>query len=348
MQVNGKHYRAVWMKNGTVYAIDQTKLPFRFDVFESGDYKTTSNIINSMLIRGAGTIGAVAGYAMAQASKNAPKKDYESYIYNARTLIESTRPTAQDLWQAVERVYKAALSSREKAVKTAHLIADEYVRAAIKIGEEGEKLIENETRILTHCNAGWLALVDYGSALSPLFLANKNGKNIFVYVDETRPRNQGALLTAFELSNEGIAHSVITDNAAAFYMAEKKVDMVITGADRIAANGDVANKIGTLEKAIAARYFDIPFYVAAPLSTFDTASASGKEIPIEHRSEMEVRKVRGIDDDGEFMRVETVNPNSQVSNPAFDITPSKLISGIITEKGIIKANSSEISVLQED
>lgn len=348
MQIQGKHYRAAWMRNGTVYAIDQTKLPFKFQVFESNDYQTTCNIISSMVVRGAGTIGAVAGFAMAQAVKKAPRQDYEKFISEARKVIESTRPTAQDLWRAVDRVYRSALISRERAVKTAQQIADEYAEAGRKIGEEGEKLIENETSILTHCNAGWLALLDYGSALSPIYMAHKNKKDLFVYVDETRPRNQGSLLTAFELNNEQIEHTVIADNAAAYYMSENKVDLVITGADRITANGDVANKIGTLEKAIAARYFDIPFYVAAPFSTFDMTLFSGNDIPIEHRNEDEIRKVRGINEDEEFMRVETVNPGSQVSNPAFDITPARLISGIITEKGIIKANQSEISVLQEE
>jgi S-methyl-5-thioribose-1-phosphate isomerase len=196
-------------------------------------------------------------------------------------------------------------------------------------------LIKDGARLETHCNAGWLAFVDYGSALSPIYQAQKKGKKLFVYVDETRPRGQGARLTAWELNNENVPHSVIADDAGAFLMLQGKIDLVIVGADRIAANGDVANKIGTLEKAICAKEFGIPFYVAAPTSTFDPACATGRDIPIEERSEDEVLYQTGITAKGSLEKILVASPGSHAINPAFDITPAKYITGIITEKGIV-------------
>jgi translation initiation factor eIF-2B subunit alpha/methylthioribose-1-phosphate isomerase len=278
-----------------------------------------------MIVRGAGAIGATAGYAMAQAflAGEDPQK--------AAEIIKNTRPTAQNLFYAVNKVLKA--NSKEEAVKIAEEIADEDSVSCKKIGEYGEPLIKDGAKILTHCNAGWLAFVDWGSALSPVYAAKRNDKNIFVFADETRPRLQGARLTAWELSNEDIHHAVIADNAAGYYMKKGEVDMVITGADRIAVNGDTANKIGTYEKAVLAKENNIPFYIAAPTSTIDINCESGDNIPIEERDELEVLEVRGI----------RLTPgSSHAKNPAFDVTPAKYIKGIITEKGIIEPNKESI------
>jgi S-methyl-5-thioribose-1-phosphate isomerase len=239
-------------------------------------------------------------------------------------------------------VYKAGKKSVGDAVKEALLIADEDARDSRLIGQFGMALIANNTRILTHCNAGWLAFVNYGTALSPIYMAHQNGINVFVYVDETRPRGQGARLTAWELKNENIDHRIIPDNAAAYFMEKGEVDMVIVGADRIAGNGDTANKIGTLEKAIIAKEFSIPFYVAAPTSTFDLECKHGDEIEIENRSEEEVLFQTGLDNNGNLNKFLVCSPGSEALNPAFDITPKKYITGFITEKGIINPYTQSI------
>jgi len=210
------------------------------------------------------------------------------------------------------------------------------------IGEYGQTLMKDGIQVETHCNAGWLAFVDYGTALSPVYLAHSAGRKIFVFVDETRPRGQGARLTAWELQQAGVPHRIIPDNAGASLMSQGKVDLMITGADRIAVNGDVANKIGTFEKAIVAREFGIPFYVAAPTSTFDLNCLEGKEIPIEERSEEEVLFQEGITDNGNYVRIRVSSPGSHAYNPAFDVTPAKYITGIITEKGIIHPDQKSI------
>ena len=224
------------------------------------------------------------------------------------------------------------------AMKKAFAVADECAEAGRMIGEYGNTLIKDGYGIETHCNAGWLALVDYGSALAPIYAAQSAGKKIFVYADETRPRNQGARLTAWELASAGVDHAIIPDNAGAHYMSLGKINMVIVGADRIAANGDTANKIGTMEKAIAAKYYGIPFYVAAPLSTIDLGSPDGKHINIEERDEDEVLKYSGLSASGRVEEFRMANPTSHAMNPAFDVTPAELIAGIITEKGIVKPN----------
>ena len=211
----------------------------------------------------------------------------------------------------------------------------------MKIGEHGNFLIKNNFKILTHCNAGWLAFVDWGSALSPIYFAHRAGKNVFVYVNETRPRNQGSTLTAWELGQEKVPHAVIADNASGYYMKKGEIDIVITGADRIVANGDVANKIGTYEKAVLAMENNIPFYVAAPTTTFDLETENGDKIPIEERDSDEVSYVTGYNDN-KLVKVRITPQESQAKNPAFDVTPAKYITGIITEKGIIKANKVEI------
>jgi len=314
------------MEDGIVKIINQPLLPDKFEIYSCKDYKETAKAIKDMIVRGAGAIGATAGYAMAQAFIAGEN------IQEAAQLIKNTRPTAQNLFYAVDKVLKA--KNKEEAVKIANQIADEDSEASGKIGEYGEPLIKNNSKILTHCNAGWLAFVDWGTALSPIYAAKRKGKNIFVFVDETRPRLQGAMLTAWELSQEKIPHAIIADNAAGYYLKKGEINLVITGADRIAANGDVANKIGTYEKAVLAKENNIPFYVAAPTSTFDLKCESGDKIPIEERDEKEVLEIKGV---------RIAPKESHARNPAFDVTPAKYISGIITEKGIIKANKEDIA-----
>jgi S-methyl-5-thioribose-1-phosphate isomerase len=301
-----------------------------------------------MSVRGAGAIGAAAGFAMAQAVLSAPEKGSRAYIEKAKRNIESARPTAQNLFYAVKRVYKAAINPdhpKENAIAEAQKIADEDAYNSRMIGEIGSRLIKDGSNIETHCNAGWLAFVDHGTALAPIYAARDQGKKVFVYVDETRPRGQGARLTAWELKNENIPFAIIPDNAGAHLMSRGKIDIMIVGADRIAANGDVANKIGTLEKAIAAKEFGIPFYVAAPTSTFDLKCKSGKHIPIEERSEEEVLYQTGANKNGKIEKVLICSPGSKAVNPAFDVTPAKYITGIITEKGIIKPSKAGIKRL---
>ena len=345
MIVNGKEYRTVWMEGRTVFMIDQNKLPFEFNIVETINYQDTCRAIKNMTVRGAGAIGATAAFAMAQAMIQAPQKGRDEYITNAKYEIESTRPTARNLFYATERVYTAGSGSAEKAVIEAQTIADEDARDSRQIGKFGNELIKENDSICTHCNAGWLAFVDYGTALSPVYQAHQSNKKIFVYVDETRPRGQGARLTAWELFQAGIPHLIIPDNATASLMAGGKINMMIVGADRIAANGDVANKIGTLEKAIIAKHYGIPFYVAAPRSTIDVNCVSGHDIIIEERDEQEILYQKGIDREGELKEILVCSPGSSAYNPAFDITPANLISGIITEKGMIPADSINIAVL---
>lgn len=332
MKVNGNHYKTIWMEGSDVLMIDQNKLPFVFTIHSCSDYRSTCRAIIDMTVRGAGAIGAAAGYAMAQAFL--ASEDHQE----ARDQILNTRPTARDLFYAVERVYAAGLISAKNAVIEAKSVALENEEAGKAIGLHGNELIKSEARILTHCNAGWLAFVDYGSALAPIYAAVNDGKSIHVYADETRPRGQGARLTAWELANELVPHTIIPDNAAALLMMKGMIDMVIVGADRIAANGDVANKIGTLEKAIVARYYNIPFYVAAPSSTIDLNTKEGKDIIIEERSQEEVLWQTGMDKYNELHTINVANPGSPAWNPAFDVTPAELITGIITEKGLMKTS----------
>jgi len=324
------------MEGRSVFMIEQNLLPFEFRIHECRNYHETCNAIKKMIIRGAGAIGAAAGYAMAQAAFEVENDRGDLYLSEAKSEIESTRPTARNLFYAVERVFGAALISAEQAFREAQSVADEDAYASKKIGEYGSELIKYGFGIATHCNAGWLAFVDYGTALSPVYFSQQQGKKIFVYADETRPRGQGARLTAWELNNAGIPHAIIPDNATAWYMAQGKIDIMIVGADRIAKNGDTANKIGTLEKAIAAKHFGMPFYVAAPTSTFDNNCPDGNHIPIEERSQDEVLYQEGITDDGRKEKILVCSPGSHALNPAFDVTPAELITGFITEKGILQ------------
>ncbi len=345
MKVEEKAYKTVWMEGTSVFMIQQNLLPFRFRIHECKTYWDTCIAITDMIVRGAGAIGAAAGYAMAQAFLTIDTKERLKMIREARSDIENTRPTAKNLFYAVDRVYRAGLESTEKAVAEARAVAEEDERNSKAIGEYGSALFGEKTRVLTHCNAGWLAFVDYGTALAPVYLAQEQGKEVFVYVDETRPRAQGGRLTAWELKNAGVPHVIIPDNAAATLMAQGKIDLVITGADRIAANGDTANKIGTLGRAILANEFGIPFYIAAPTSTFDMDCETGKAIPIEERSQDEVLFQTGPDDNGNLVKVRVCSPGSNAYNPAFDVTPARYIAGIITEKGIVKADRLSIRKL---
>ncbi len=315
-----KDLRAVWFEDGIVKLIDQRKLPHKIEIFEAGNYEEVAYAIKDMVVRGAPAIGITAAYGMAQAwlQKQDIRKVYET--------LKNTRPTAHDLFYALN-LMKKAIENEEDAVKVAESYANDIISRCERIGDHGEKLIKDGFRILTHCNAGALAVGDWGTATAPIRKAHRNGKKIFVWVDETRPRLQGARLTAWEMLQEGIDHAIIADNAAGHFMQRGEVDMVIVGADRIARNGDVANKIGTYEKAVLAKENGIPFYVAAPVSTFDFSIESGVDIPIEERSENEVL----------FCRECRVAPEgSAARNPAFDVTPARYITGIITELGIFK------------
>lgn len=347
MRVNNIHYRTIWMEETKVYMIHQNELPFRFRIFESTNYKDTAEAIRDMIVRGAGAIGVAAGFAMAQAFAEANIKNLNTeFINSAKGYIENSRPTAQNLFFATAEVYNAGIKNgASAAIEKAKFLAEQDMQMAKSIGEFGSELINDNSKILTHCNAGWLGFVDYGSALSPIYVAHSQGKKLHVFADETRPRSQGARLTAWELLNEGISFDIIADNAAAHFMSKGEIDLVIVGADRIAANGDVANKIGTLEKAICAKYFNVPFYVAAPSSTFDINCDSGKKIIIEERSQDEVLYQTGLSKYGNLNKIMVCAPGSTARNPAFDITPAELITGIITPYGIIQANKQSIEKL---
>lgn len=334
MQINGKDYRSVWYEHHRVKMIDQNKLPYEFYIAEYSNYLEVATAIREMTIRGAPAIGAAGAYAMALAAQNSPDDKFRSYLRSAHDELIDTRPTAIDLNNGVCYVYENTIKfipdyahARNVAILAAKEFASKSAEDCHQIGIVGNEIVPHGARILTHCNAGALATVDWGTALAVIRVAYKKHKDIFVYVDETRPRFQGARLTAFELEQEGIPHAIITDSAAGFYFWKKEIDLVITGCDRVCLNGDIANKIGTYEKAILAHEHKIPFYVAAPLTTFDFTCSSGAAIPIEIREEEEIKYINGSC---------VANPGSPALNPSFDITPAKYITGIITHKGIFK------------
>ncbi|MBI4452803.1 S-methyl-5-thioribose-1-phosphate isomerase [Candidatus Woesearchaeota archaeon] len=352
MIINGINYRTVWMQDASVYMINQLLLPFKFEIYQSKNYIDTANAIKTMIVRGAPAIGATGAFGLAQAAlqyEGEDFNDFRKYIDKSFNLLNSARPTANDLSYALNFVKSkmfvagSITSSKMRSFELARGYADSSVEMCRAIGEHGNKLIKNNQNILTHCNAGALACVDFGTALSPIRIAHYSKKNIFVYVDETRPRNQGASLTAWELAQEKIAHAIIADNAAGFYMSKGKIDMVIVGADRIAMNGDVANKIGTYEKAVLAKENNIPFYAAAPISTFDVNCRTGNDIPIEERNEDEITHIHGIDENKNIKKIRIAPHESPAKNPAFDVTPARYITGIITKKGVIKPNKEEIA-----
>ena len=323
-----KDIRAVWFEDGKVVMIDQRQLPHKL-VFVSFDrYEDVAESIRNMTTRGAPSIGATAAYAMCLAALS--KCD----LTKAAKDIKAARPTANDLFYAVDYM-TAELDKGSDPVEAADAYAQSMVDKCIAIGEYGGPLIKDGFKVMTHCNAGALATVDVGTALAPIRKAWADGRRFFVYASETRPRLQGMQLTAWELNQEGIDHAIIPDGASGHFI-RKGVDMIIVGADRIAANGDFANKIGTFEKAVLAKEFNVPFYVAAPCSTFDFNTPTGEDIVIENRSEEEVTTVAGV-------RIAPVG--SPALNPAFDMTPARYVTGFITEKGILKP--SEISKVKE-
>ena len=337
MKVKGRNYHSVWMEGNIVHAIDQTRLPFDFRIVKCHNINEISDAIRSMVVRGAPAIGAFAAYGIAQAIIQSDNPNFFTELYSIESLLKNSRPTAKDLFTAIDFMKTMISKARDLdeakqiALKASREYASISVNQCRKIGEYGEPLIKDKANILTHCNAGALATVDIGTALAPIRLAHNNRKDIFVYVDETRPRLQGAKLTAFELREEGIPYAVIADNAAGYYMSKGLIDLVIVGADRVALNGDIANKIGTYEKAVLAEHNSIPFYVAAPSTTIDLDLKSGKDIVIEQRNPEEISYV-----DGDKGRVKITADPAMAKNPAFDITPAGLITGIITDKGIVK------------
>ena len=351
MLVNSQNYRTVWMQDSSVYMINQQLLPHKFEIYQCKNHLETANAIKTMVVRGAPAIGATGAYGLAQAAllyEGEDFGDFKKYVGEVYNTLNSTRPTANDLNYALSFtkskmfILNSIANSKMKAFGLAGEYADWSAEVCRQIGEHGNKLIKSNQNILTHCNAGALACVDFGTALSPIRIAHYSKKNVFVYVDETRPRNQGTSLTAWELAQEKINHAIIADNAAGFFMKNKKIDMVIVGADRIAMNGDVANKIGTYEKAVLAKENNVPFYVAAPLSTFDINSETGDAILIEERSEDELLYISGLDENKKIRKIRIAPMESSAKNPAFDVTPAKYVTGIITEKGIIKPIKEEI------
>lgn len=345
-------YKALWLNNDNfLEVIDQTKLPFSY---ETKVLKTTDEVVDAiknMTVRGAGVIGSVAAFGIYTATKEV--KSYEELREKAKSIRDS-RPTAVNLMWAVDKMMEYLKDSNnlvEDSLKFAINLNDEEALESQKIAQYGCNIIEeilkkkNKTsiNILTHCNAGWLAVIDEGTALAPIYEAKKRGIDVHVWVDETRPRNQGASLTAWELAQSGVKHTIIADNTGGHLMQIGEVDMVITGADRVSANGDVANKIGTYLKALAAKDNNVPFYVAIPASTFDFDIKDGiREIPIELRSEDEVKYMRGVDKDGEVKEVLITPKNSPAINYGFDVTPARLITGLITDKGICEADFDKI------
>jgi methylthioribose-1-phosphate isomerase len=343
-----RHYRTVSFSARTneVVLIEQRKLPHAFELTRTKNFNQTARAITNMTVRGAGAIGATAAYGLAQGARAFNGKTEAAFARHLQRTYETlaaARPTAVDLVNALNQVRAAmvagkTISQKQKlALRAAQQFADDDVAHCEAIGKHGAKLIKNGTRVLTHCNAGWLAFVDIGSATAPMYAAQAKGKKFHVYCDETRPRAQGAALTAWELAQQGVSHEVIADNAAGHLMQRGEIDLVITGSDRtLGRTGEVANKIGTYTKAVLAARHNIPFYVAIPLSTLDWNLKSGKEIPIEERDAEEVLTAWGTDHRGNFRQVRTANPTSPARNPAFDVTPANLITGIITPKGIYK------------
>ena len=360
MNINGKAFRTIWLKPGDekiVQIIDQRHLPHQFVIEELKTVDDMATAIKDMHLRGAGLIGAAAGFGIYLATLEAPKNDsFDQYILLAAGKLKATRPTAVNLAWAVNKQLNAIQDGntiQEKiniAFTVANEIADEDAENCRRIGEHGVKLIEEISQkkrggivnILTHCNAGWLAFVDYGSASSAIYAAHDKGINVHVWIDETRPRNQGSSLTAWEMAQHGVPNTIIADNTGGHLMQHGMVDMVITGSDRTTYTGDVANKIGTYLKALAANDNKIPFYAALPSSSIDWEIEDGlKEIVIEERNGDEVKYIEGLCD-GEIKKVLLTPGNSKAANYGFDVTPARLITRIITERGICAPNKESI------
>lgn len=365
MRIHNKQYTTIWLTaDDELQIIDQTKLPAHFEIVTLKTNEDVCRAISSMQVRGAGLIGVTAGYGVYLIAKNFSKqKIWKEYMQEECQKLLKTRPTAKNLSYALERQARiwqnnepeqALPKLREEALN----LAAEDIDFCKRIGEHGKKLIEEiagkkngqPVHILTHCNAGWLAFTDYGSALSPVYTAFNAGIPVHVYVDETRPRNQGASLTAFELAEHNVPHTLIADNAGGHLMQHHMVDMVIVGADRVTRNGDAANKIGTYLKALSAKDNNIPFYVALPSSTFDFSLYDGvKEIEIEERNAHETEYITGYyyDENGQkkVQEVRICPEKTKGLNFAFDVTPHQFITGLITERGIVEANEKAILTL---
>ena len=344
---------------GVIKVIDQRSLPFEFKVLELKTARDAYDAIALMAVRGAPLIGACAAFGLYLAAFQSKKEGWCEEVREAGDHLISARPTAVNLKYAVDLLMEKAecAGSREGMIKElfhlAHRFTEDEVIRCKKIGEHGLKLIQEihtqtqlPVNILTHCNAGWLACVDYGTATAPIYLAHDQGIPVHVWVDETRPRNQGARLTAYELGEHGVSHTVVVDNAGGYLMQQGKVDLVLVGSDRTTRNGDVANKIGTYLKALAAKDNRIPFYVALPSSSIDFGLARGGEIEIENRAESEVSHVEGWDESTQSPVSFRILPGgSRAINPGFDVTPARLVSGLITEKGICEACEEGIGTL---
>ncbi|MCC8952047.1 S-methyl-5-thioribose-1-phosphate isomerase [Bradyrhizobium sp. Pear77] len=357
MKVDGRHFRSIWLEpdGWSVGAIDQRRLPHEFIVARITSADDAGEAISSMLVRGAPLIGATAAYGMALAMR---ADSSDAALDRAGKMLAATRPTAINLKWAIDEMQRAlaplAASTRaEAAYARAREIADEDVEINREIGRHGLGLIEKiaatkkpgePVNVLTHCNAGWLATVDWGTATSPIYQAHDRGIAIHVWVDETRPRNQGASLTAWELGHHGVPHTVIPDNTGGHLMQHRMVDLAIVGTDRVAANGDVCNKIGTYLKALAAHDNDVPFYVALPSPTIDFSIDDGvRQIPIEQRAASEVTHLTGRTADGRIETVRVVPDGSSVANFGFDVTPARLVTGLITERGVLGADRAALA-----
>jgi methylthioribose-1-phosphate isomerase len=360
LKISGKHYRTIWpLHDNAVEVIDQTKLPHEFRTRMLKTAEDCAHAIRTMIVRGAPLIGATAAYGIALAMREDAS---DTALDRAHDMLLATRPTAVNLRWALARMRdKLRNHPRENraalAWKEAAGICDEDVEVCRAIGEHGLKIFREAAakkkqgealNVLTHCNAGWLACVDWGTALAPVYMAYDSGIPIHVWVDETRPRNQGASLTAYELGAHGVPHTIIADNAGGYYMQHAKVDLCIVGTDRVTANGDVANKIGTYLKALAARDNDVPFYVALPSSTIDWTLQSGRDIPIEERSADELLKMTGRLPNGGIATVEIAAPGSPGANPGFDVTPARLVTGFVTERGTCEASAEGLRSLFPD
>ena len=354
MRIEGKEYRTIWFENNIVKIIDQTKLPHQFIIKDLKSVKDAINAIKIMEVRGAPLIGGTAAYGMALAVQENDNPEFIKKI--AEELIQS-RPTAINLKWAVDRIMKkiSGINSDkilDIALNEAKKICDEDEKFCENIGLNGLKIIEeiynkkkDTVNILTHCNAGWLATINWGTATSSIYHAHKKGIPVHVWVDETRPRNQGANLTSYELNEENIPNTIIADNTGGILMQRGEVDMCIVGTDRTLSNGDVCNKIGTYLKALAAYDNKVPFYVALPSSTIDWEIKEGKDIPIEERNSEELSHVEGVDENNEIKKVLIYPKKSKAMNLAFDVTPAKYVTGLITEKGISIASSEGLKKL---
>ena len=354
MRIKGQEYKTIWFENNTVKIIDQTKLPHKFQIKELKSVDDAINAIKVMEVRGAPLIGATAAYGIVLALM---ENNEQSFLDNACKNLIKSRPTAINLKWAVDRMYKKLKGVNSNdilniAVNEANAICEEDVNFCKNIGINGLKIIEDiynkkkdTVNILTHCNAGWLATINWGTATSPIYHAHNKNIPIHVWVDETRPRNQGANLTSFELNEENIKNTIIADNTGGILMQRGEVDMCIVGTDRTLSNGDVCNKVGTYLKAIAAKDNNVPFYVALPSSTIDWDLKDSKNIPIEERNSNELSTIEGIDENGNIKKIQIYPENSKSLNLAFDVTPAKFITGLITEKGICSASEEGLNKL---